>query len=85
LEDSKLSKQYDHYQEAQDLVTMLHSIKLNEQADALQLAMDEGATGNEIFMALRWNTKKLLSEKKCAGTVLAKATKLWEELDKALK
>jgi len=80
-----MSKQYDHYQEAQVLVTMLRDIQLNDQADSLQSAMDSGSTGNEIFMALRWNIEKLISEKQCTGIALVKAKKLLEELDRSLK
>ena len=80
-----MSNQYDHFQEAQDLIKMLRNIHLHVQADDLQSAMDDGSTGNEIFMALRWNIEKLLNEKKCTDIVLVKAKKLWEELDKALK
>ncbi|MFC1560466.1 hypothetical protein ACFL3W_00815 [Pseudomonadota bacterium] len=80
-----MSNQYDHYQEAQGLITMLRDSQLNDQADSLQTAMDDGSTGNEIFMALRWNIEKLISEKQCTDIALAKAKRLWEELNKALK
>ena len=57
-----MSRQYDHYQEVQNLIAMLRCDKLNKHANALHSAMDDGCTGNEIFMALQWNIEKLISE-----------------------
>lgn len=83
--DYRVTSQYDHYKEAEDLIVMLHDTRLRNHSDALKAAMDEGATGTEIFMALRWNIEKLLNEKTCSEKVFAKAKRLWEELDKALR
>jgi hypothetical protein len=80
-----MSKQYDHYQEAEDLISTLQNLNLNEHASYLQSALEEGSTGNEIFMALRWNIERLLSDEKCPDVVLLKAKDLWGELDKALQ
>jgi len=80
-----MSKQYDHYHEARNLITMLRDTQLNDQADSLQSAMDDGSTGSEIFMALRRSIENLISEKICTDIAQAKAKKLWEELDRALQ
>lgn len=76
---------YDHYQEAVSIITMLRGTSLNSYGDSLQSAIDEGATGTEIFMALRWNVEKLLDEDNLDELVRARAKRLWEELDKALQ
>lgn len=80
-----MTYKYDHYNEAEELIMMLHATQLQDYGSTLQAAMDEGATGTEIFMALRWNLEKLLNEQSCSDLVRAKAKRLWEELDKALQ
>lgn len=80
-----MTYEYDHYQESEELITMLHGTQLQNYGSALQAAMDDGATGTEIFMALRWNLEKLLNEQLCSDLIRAKAKRLWEELDKALQ
>lgn len=76
---------YDHYVETQELIEMLRKEGLNDYADALLKAMEEGATGTEIFMALRWNVKNLIEAKQCSNMIEAKAIHLYQELDKALQ
>lgn len=80
-----MTYEYDHYKEADELITILHTTQLQDYGNTLQAAMDEGATGTEIFMALRWNLEKLLNEQSCTGLVRTKAKRLWAELDKALQ
>ena len=76
---------YDCYKEAEELIKILHlSSCLKHYSETLQAAIDGGSTGTEIFMALRWNLKKLLKEKSCEGLVRDKSKKLLEELNKAL-
>lgn len=76
---------YDHYKEVEELIVMLRAAQLQDYGDTLKKAMDEGATGTEIFMSLRWNLEKLLNDQLCTDLVRAKAKRLWSELDKALK
>ena len=76
---------YDHYVEMQELIDMLRKEGLNNYADALLKAMEEGATGTEIFMALRWNVKNLIESKQCSDIAEIKARRLYQELDKALQ
>ena len=77
--------EYDHYKESEELITMLHGTRFQSYGSALQAAMDNGVTGTEIFMALRWNLERLLNEQSCSDLVRAKAKRLLEELDKALR
>lgn len=79
-----MTYQYGHYKETEELIAMLHATQLRNYGSSLQTAMDEGATGTEIFMALRWNLEKLLSEPSCPDLIRAKSKKLWKKLDKAL-
>ena len=81
----KMTYEYDHYREAEELIKMLDVAQLQDHGDILQAAMDEGATGTEIFMGLRYNLEKLLNEQSCPDLIRAKAKRLWEELDKALQ
>ena len=76
---------YDHYQEVKSIIAMLQGTSLCSYGDKLQNAMDEGSTGSEIFMALRWNIQKLLKEEDLDDLTKVKAKRLWEELDKALQ
>ena len=54
---------YDHYNETLELVGLLRNENLGAQANALLRAMEEGATGSEIFMALRWNVNNIINAK----------------------
>ncbi len=76
---------YDHYQEAKSIITTLQGSSLNIYSDLLQNAMDEGATGTEIFMALKWNIENLLKEDDLDDLIKARATRLWRELGTALQ
>jgi len=76
---------YDHYQETEELISMLGNAGLKQYGESLQRAMDEGATGTEIFMALRWHIDQLLAEPSMDDVIKAKAKRLLNELDKALR
>lgn len=76
---------FDHYAEARELASLLREEYLDDFAISLIRAMEEGATGTEIFMALRWNIKQLLEANKCSDLTTAKARRLFEELDKTLE
>ena len=75
----------DHYAKAQELADLLYQEGLSDYADLLINSMQEGATGTEIFMALRWNVKKIIDAKKCSDVTEAKARRLYWELDNALR
>lgn len=76
---------FDHYAEARELASLLRKENLDDFATSLIRAMEEGATGTEIFMALRWNIEQLLRANKCSDLTAAKARRLFDELDKALQ
>ncbi|MBU2569826.1 MAG: hypothetical protein KJ725_07285 [Gammaproteobacteria bacterium] len=76
---------YDHYQEAEELISMLENVGLKYYGESLQRAMDEGATGTEIFMSLRWYIGQFLAEVSVDDVIKAKAKRLLNELDKALQ
>ena len=76
---------YDHYQETKAIIEMLQGTSLNDYAALLQGALDEGSTGTEIFMALRWNIGNLLNEIDLDDATRTRAKKLWEALDMALQ
>ena len=64
---------------------MLRKEGLGDYSDALLKAMDEGATGTEIFLALRWNVKNLIDAEKCSDASEKKARRLFKELNVALQ
>jgi hypothetical protein len=76
---------YDHYEEAKFLIEELSGGPLKNYAIILQNSIDEGSTGTEIFMALRWNLDKLLKEVNCSDSIRVKVSRLREELDSALR
>jgi hypothetical protein len=78
---------YDHYKEARELAEQLREEKIGSFADKIIGAIEEGSTGTEIFMALRWNIKNLLKTKDylLSITIRDKASRLYKELDKALQ
>ncbi|WP_260262111.1 hypothetical protein [Vibrio intestinalis] len=80
-----MSDNYDHYEEAEKLISLLEGCQMESTAIALRRCLDEGSTGTEIFMSLHWNLGKLLNEEQCPSNVFISANKLWKELDTSLK
>lgn len=78
---------FDHYKEARELADGLRKEKLEQFADRIIKAMEEGSTGTEIFMALHWNIEQLLKSKELSYSKIIKdkASCLFRELDKALQ
>lgn len=76
---------YDHYAETQGLADMLRKEGLGDYSDALLKAMEEGATGTEIFLALRWNVKNLIEAEEFSDASEKIARQLLKELDLALQ
>lgn len=54
--------QYNHYEEAKSIITMLSGTSLENYCELLKNSIGEGSTGTEIFMALKWNIENLLNE-----------------------
>lgn len=78
---------FDHYKEARGLAEELRKEKLEYFANRIIKSMEEGSTGTEIFMALRWNIEQLLKTKElsCPKSIKDRAIRLYMELDKALQ
>lgn len=76
---------FDHYDEATKLAEELRKINLFDYANAIIDAMECGATGTEIFMALRWNIDKVISSCDVTNGIKEMAKRLYKELDKSLK
>lgn len=75
----------DAYAEARVLMQLLRDDGLDEFANGICLAIEGGATGTEIFMALRWNIQKILDTNSCSRATEAAARHLFVELSKALE
>ena len=78
---------FDHYKVAKELADELRKEKVDCFADGIIKAIEEGATGTEIFMALRWNIENLLktTDYSYSESIKNKAKSLYEELNKALQ
>jgi hypothetical protein len=73
----------DPYLRVGELAARLRALGLDHDADALENAVVAGATGTEIFMALRWHLRALL-HKAPPADVRAEATALHEFVSRAL-
>jgi hypothetical protein len=76
---------FDHYAEATRLAEELRKEHLDCFADTIIDSMEAGATGTEIFMALRWNIGRIIKSDKCSNITLGIAQKIFDELDKSLQ
>lgn len=76
---------FDHYEEASKLAKDLRKENMGDFADAIVDSMECGATGTEIFMALRWNIEKVIKSCEVSDSLKTRAKRLYEELDKSLK
>jgi hypothetical protein len=53
---------YNHYDEANNIISELEKINLLEQANWLKESLENGSTGTEIFMALRFYLDKIICD-----------------------
>jgi hypothetical protein len=56
--------EYNHYTEAKSIADILVDVGFKEQATAIRNAIDEGYSGTEIFMQLRFYLSPFKSESK---------------------
>lgn len=77
-------KNFDHYEAARDLISCLNAEGYLSDASNLQAAMEEGATGTEIFMALKFHLSELVLRVPLTGESKQKAARLLLELNNAL-
>lgn len=76
---------FDHYAAARELISRLGQAGYATEAAALKAAMDQGATGTEIFMALRFHLAEIIGRVPLEGDSQTLASRLLAELDDALE
>lgn len=76
---------FDYYAAAQELIICFEQEGHFEDASNLRNAMEEGSTGTEIFMALRFHLSRIVAKKTLGAKLQEKATVLMIALDNALK
>lgn len=75
---------FDHYAAAQELISRLESEGHAADAAKLRAAMEDGSTGTEIFMALRFHLAEIVRRTPLKGETQTKASRLLGELNDAL-
>ncbi|MGZ4958436.1 MAG: hypothetical protein ACXV7J_04220 [Methylomonas sp.] len=76
---------FDHYASSRELIKYLLENEYNEEANALMSAMENGATGTEIFMAMRFHLVKIINSVPLKGSSKLLASRLLTELNRALE
>lgn len=76
---------FDYYAAAKDLISRLESDGYADDASKLRSAMEEGATGTEIFMALRFHLSEVVRRVPLKGESQTRASRLLAELNDALE
>jgi hypothetical protein len=75
---------FDYYAVAQDLISRLEAEGRTADAEKLWSAIDEGATGTEIFMALRFYLLEITKHASLEGELQLIVARLLAELNRAL-
>jgi hypothetical protein len=76
---------FDHYAAAKELISLLERDGRTTDASNLRSAMEEGSTGTEIFMALRFYLSEMIQRGQLEANLQALASKIVAEMDDALK
>jgi len=76
---------FDYYGVAQELIFFLEQNGHVEYASNLRSAIEEGSTGTEIFMALRFHLSLIIEKKILVTEMQRKAELLMDSLNDALK
>ena len=76
---------FDVYETTRLLISRLHSDGYAEDAANLRSAMENGATGGEIFMALRPHVADIVRRVPLPADWLIRASRLLAEIDWALR
>jgi len=76
---------FDHYAAAQDLISRFEAEGNVEDASELRLAIQDGSTGTEILMALRFHLSEILRRVPLTGESRIRASRLLAELIDALE
>lgn len=76
---------FDHYAAARELILHLELDGHATEAATLNAAMEGGATGTEILMALRFHLAEIINRASLKGDAKARALRLLVELNGALE
>jgi hypothetical protein len=76
---------YDHYKEANDIAIALDREGFDSAATQIREAIEQGATGTEIFMRLRFCLTPLLVESRLSSVTKDRVHVLHAKLDEALR
>jgi len=76
---------FDYYGVAEEIISRMENEGHAAEAANLRGAMEEGATGTEIFMALRFHLAGIVRRKILKGDLSTMASTLLERLTDALK
>jgi predicted cupin superfamily sugar epimerase len=77
--------EFDHYAAARALITRLERDGHTADAARLRSAIEDGATGTEIFMALHFFLSEIVRRVPLVGESQVLASRLLAELNDALK
>lgn len=77
--------EFDHYAVANDLIERLESDGHGRDARTLRDAIERGATGTEIFMALQFHLREILTRRTLSEGIREIGTTLLSALDLALE
>jgi hypothetical protein len=75
---------YDHYDEARSIADQIDVKGFSDRAAAVRNAIDEGRSGTEIFMQLRFYLEPLLEEGEIDFSTKDQITTLVEKINEAL-
>lgn len=76
---------FDYYAATEELISRLEQDGHVRDAAKLRSAIEEGSTGTEIFMALRFHLAEIVRSVPLKGESQIKASRLLGELNDALK
>jgi hypothetical protein len=76
---------FDHCMEAKELASLLTKEGIGEYSDKLVDSIEQGSTGTEILMALKWHIERILVLDSISDMSKQKAKRLLRELDKSLR
>jgi hypothetical protein len=76
---------FDYINAAKHLSEQLSQCGYKEDAESIEMALEEGSTGNEICMMLRFYIKNILDQKKISDPMKSKLTELYTEVDSILQ
>lgn len=75
---------FDHYLAAHNLIALLEDEGHEAEAAKLRSSIEDGATGTEILMALRFHLSEIMRQVSLSGEAQKQASRLLAELNSAL-